>query len=221
MPSIGFTRDEVILALDVLYFSGEAKLNEQSAVMQDLSALLNRLPIHKGSKYEGFRNPRGIANQIQMFIRCLRTGTPNVHVGNRFFEIDEEFKDKRDELHSIAMAIRRNEECFETIAYGSALEEQGFPEGALLGHLHRQLETRYGARLTPERRCEICQLDTSEIYPGCPNLTQLHLTVPITALDGRKKYSEPDFISVCPNCHAALHRRRPWLGREDCVKLLD
>ena len=43
MANASFTRDEVILALDVLYFSGEAHPTAQTAVIQELSALLNEL----------------------------------------------------------------------------------------------------------------------------------------------------------------------------------
>lgn len=47
MASASFTRDEVILALDVLYSSEQEKVSADSAEMADLSALLNRLPIHR------------------------------------------------------------------------------------------------------------------------------------------------------------------------------
>ena len=221
MSNASFTRDEVILALDVLYFSGEPHLNAQAEVMQDLSALLNRLPIHTmDGRDEKFRNPTGVARQILHFRGSARMGKRDPHVGGCFYKIDAEFKDRRDELHRIATAIRRNERFYEDTGFGSATEALGFPEGALLGHLHRVVETRDSAKLAPERRCEICQIDTAEIYPSCPSLMQLHLTAPITTLDGGKRYGVADFITVCPNCHAALHRRRPWITKDNCGELL-
>ena len=136
-----------------------------------------------------------------------------------FYIVDVEFENRHNELHEIAKAIRRNVPYYAT-TYGDSLESDDFPEGVLLGHLHRMLEARDSAHLTPGQRCEICQLDTAEIYPGCPSLMRLHLTVPVTALDGKKRYGATDFITVCPNCHAALHRRRPWLTKENCGDLL-
>ena len=221
MANANFTRDEVILALDVLYFSGEAHPTAQTAVIQELSALLNRLPIHAlENRNEYFRNPTGVANQINQFRASRKLGIRNPHVGARFYEINSEFEDCRRELHSIATAIRKNEHFFEISGFGNDAEAPDFPEGALLGHLHRIVETRDSAKLVPRKRCEICQIDTSDIYPGCSNLMSMHLAVPITELDGNRRYQAKEFITVCPNCHAALHRRRPWLTKENCGELL-
>lgn len=221
MTKASFTRDEVILALDVLYFSGEEHLTAKKPPMQELSELLRRLPIHQFDADDtSFRNASGIARQIMLFNQGKQTGTKSTDVGNHFFEIDAEFEDHREDLHSIATAIRRNEKFYKRSEFGNSAEVQGFPEGALLGHLHRVVERRDSAKLTPEKRCEICQIDTTEIYPGCHSLMAMHLTVPITALDGKKRYSASEFITVCPNCHAALHQRRPWLAKENCGELL-
>ena len=221
MSNASFTRDEVILALDVLYFSGEEHPNAQTTSMKELSALLNRLPIHeKGGRDEKFRNPTGVARQILLFRGSKRTGKKDPNVGVRFFEVDAEFEDRRDELHSIAMAIRRNEDAFDLFGFGTDLEALGFPEGSLLGHLHRLIEVRDSEKIIKQGRCEICQIDTDDIYPECSNILMMHLTVPITALDVKKKYGAANFITVCPNCHAALHRRRPWLTKENCGELL-
>ncbi len=45
MANTSFTRDEAILALDVLYFTNEIRLNEESKEIIELSELLNELPI--------------------------------------------------------------------------------------------------------------------------------------------------------------------------------
>lgn len=217
MPGPGFSRDEVILALDVLYSSGEKVADEKSAAMQELSALLNKLPIHAVSKrHARFRNPKGVARQINCFRVSAKKGTRSTDVGANFFDIAEEFRDNREELHRIATAIRRNADAFDELLFGDPKEGAGFPEGALLGHLHCLLEARDSANLPMEERCAICGIQTTDIYPDCPNLMALHLTAPITALDAKKRYEAKEFITVCPNCHAALHRRRPWLTKEHC-----
>lgn len=221
MANASFTRDEVILALDVLYFSEARHPTAQLEVMQELSALLNRLPIHAmESRDERFRNPTGVARQINLFRASKKTGKRHPNVGVQFYEIDAEFDGRRKELHSIAAAIRRNERLYETAGFGNVAEAPEFPEGSLLGHLHRLIETRDSAALTPGKRCDICQIDTTDIYPGCPSLMRMHLTVPVTELDGAKRYRTAEFVTVCPNCHAALHRRRPWLTKEACGELL-
>lgn len=75
MYSAAFTRDEVILALDVLYSCDKRYPAADSQAIQDLSALLNRLPIHpKGNRRNDFRTPSGIFAQIQRFEAFYRTG---------------------------------------------------------------------------------------------------------------------------------------------------
>ena len=46
MANAGFTRDEVILTLDVLYSAVEKSLSPRSEAIVALSKLLNQLPIH-------------------------------------------------------------------------------------------------------------------------------------------------------------------------------
>ena len=220
MANASFTRDEVILALDVLYCSGENRLNASSQEIVDLCALLHKLPIIPAvNRPPMFRTENGVSSQLMLFRRSYKTGIKEPNLGITFLQVAHEFENRRDELHQIAVAICRNLTSYDS-TFGSPSERDGFPEGALLGHLHRVVETRDGAKLTPGKRCEICQIDTADIYPGCPSLMSMHLTVPVTALDGKKRYGASEFIAVCPNCHAALHRRRPWLTKENCGELL-
>ena len=124
--------------------------------------------------------------------------------------------------HSLRQhTIRKNCEFFKTATFGRELEGEDFPEGALLYHLHRVLETRDGRKIVRAENCEICHLNLSEIYKPTPgNFLQCHLTVPITELNSSKHYAADDFITVCPNCHAVLHRNRPWLTKDDAGKIL-
>lgn len=216
MANASFTRDEVILALDVLYSNGGIAPQPESCEIWQLSELLHRLPIHPvATRKKDFRTPTGVQAQISRYQHRYAN-----MVGAMFYKVDDEFESRHDELHEIAEAIRRNVAAFESTLFGDPLEDNGFPEGILLGHLHRIIETRDSAVLTPEKRCDICQIDTTDIYPGCPNLMRMHLTVPVTELDAARRYRAADFIAVCPNCHAALHQRRPWLTKERCGELL-
>lgn len=220
MASASFTRDEVILALDVLYSSENGRVYEDSEEMADLSALLNRLPIHpvQGRRAD-FRNPHGFTNQINLFRTAMRTGNRSSNLGIKFVEIAMEFEGKLDELHEIAQAIRRNEECF-SLEYGSISEDIGFPEGILLGHLHRVVEIRDGAKVQVADHCEICNMKPALYYQACGNMLQPHLVVEPIELDGMKKYPADKFITVCPTCHAALHRIRPWKSKHNCGEIL-
>lgn len=113
MSSFRFSRDEVILALDVLYSSKHERISADSDDIKDLSALLNRLPIHPNeNRRSDFRTTTGITKQIKIFQSNLRTGNRDNYVGAMFFNIASEFENRHDELHEIAQAIRRNEKYF-------------------------------------------------------------------------------------------------------------
>ena len=220
MASASFTRDEVILALDVLYSSENGRVTADSDEIKELSLLLNRLPIHPlENRRADFRNPHGVAVQLSKFRSNCNTGKKDPHLGSVFFDVAFEYEDRIDELHSIAKAIRKNKEVFVSL-FGSPLEDNGFPEGILLGHLHNIIEQRDGAKLELNDHCEICNSRPALCYRNVGPLLQNHLAVAPTLMDYSKKYRANSFLTVCPTCHAALHRYRPWLIKENCGAVL-
>lgn len=220
MATEKFTRDEVILALDVLHSSDTGRVVPESDAIKELSLLLNRLPIHPmENRRANFRNATGIARQIMLYRSSCRRGKKDPNVGGLFFDIGYEFKDRMDELHSIAEAIRRNEKSFDS-RFGSPLEDKGFPEGILLGHLHCLIEQRDGSKIPTKEYCEVCNSIPSICYQKGEWLLENHLIVPLVKLDFTRKYQADSFLTVCPTCHAALHRFRPWLTRDNCGDVL-
>lgn len=219
--NVNFTRDEVILALDVLYNSNAEHLGAKSKEIIDLSELLNALPIYpKDVRPENFRNCTGVSHQISHFRSGYSHEENAWNVGSLFFRINQEFKQNNLDLHETAEAIRKNRELFDKFPFGSNDEATGFPEGELLGHLHRVLENRYGSKIPKESRCSICKIDLSRVYSCGVDLLHNHLMVPLNQLDGETKYTANDFITVCPNCHEALHRRRPWVTKRNYEEIL-
>ena len=221
MANASFTRDEVILTLDVLYSSENDKLSPSSKIIAELSDTLRKLPIHpEGKRPENFRNCVGISHQIERFRKGYSESSDVWNVGSTFYQVATEYKGRHDALHETALAIRRNIPYYSIISFGAMLESDGFPEGALLAHLHRIIEKRDGQKVPLSDRCDVCQLQPEKIYNQCGFLLEHHLIVPPVAMNGKKTYSKEDFITVCPNCHAALHRHRPWLNKENCAELL-
>lgn len=219
MASEKFTRDEAILALDVLYLLNK-KVSADSPEMIELSKLLNRLPIYPvENRRSDFRSATGIAKQLSLFKRSCNTGERIKNVGNIFFDVAFEFEGHEDELHKIALAIRRNEDVYHSL-YGSINENAGFPEGVLLGHLHCLIEQRDGVAIPENEHCSICGLQPNLYYSLCGSILQQHLFVHPIDMDWNKKYKSNNFITVCPNCHEALHRSRPWLTIDNTEKLL-
>ena len=220
MSNVSFTRDEVILTLDALYTSGKKSVSENTPEIIELSALLNRLPIHHPSiKKDYFRSPSGIAKQVNLFLKSCELGEKSKDVGNAFFDVAFEYENDQSMLHQIAVNILKNEQCYKK-AYGSSEQTLRFPEGVLLGHLHHSIEHDALKRIGLDSQCSICGIKPSVIYNTAEKLLELHLLVPPEQMDGSKQYGKSRFITVCPTCHTALHIFRPWCESKDCVKIL-
>ena len=72
MANVSFTRDEIILSLDVLYSAEGKSLSPASESIKELSAVLNKLPIHPLEKRpDNFRNCVGVSHQIERFERAI------------------------------------------------------------------------------------------------------------------------------------------------------
>lgn len=188
MASASFTRDEVILALDVLYSSENGRVTADSHEIKELSLLLNRLPIHPlENRRADFRSPTGITAQLMRFRLSCLSGINGQNVGGVFFRVAFEYEDRVNELHSIAKAIRKNKEVFVSL-FGSPLEDNGFPEGILLGHLHNIIEQRDGAKLALNDHCEVCNSRPALCYRNAGQLLQNHLVVAPILMDYSRKY---------------------------------
>lgn len=214
-----WTRDEVILGLDVLFSNIPAELTLESEMIVNLSETLNRLPIIPVDKREDyFRNPSGVRRQLLTFQWSMEKEIKASHVGGIFYTVFSEFKDNFEELHRISQAIRRCVDSHNFEQYGDEVEAEGFPEGAILSHLHRNTEERYTEKCENKLlECEVCSIRPKRIYADISgnSILSMHLLISPADFDPNDKLNASDFISVCPNCHRALHMIRPWRGRKE------
>ncbi|MBG9817565.1 HNH endonuclease [Bacillus safensis] len=68
--------------------------------------------------------------------------------------------------------------------------------------------------------CEICGFDFYETYGEIgEDFIEGHHTIPLSEMDEGHSTKVEDIAIVCSNCHRMLHRRRPWLSK-DQLKLL-
>lgn len=220
MASARFTRDEAILALDAYFSLQDRRLASDCPEIIQLSEELQILPIHpRDGRRLDFRNPTGVCNQLRLFRAACNTGHKDANLGQIFLDVAFEYEERHNELHEIAETIRSHQAFFQ-VPFGATFENVSFPEGALLEHLHRVVEKRDGTKTETKECCEICSIKPEMYYQPCGTILEQHLLIAPTAINGHKRYSANDFITVCPNCHAVLHRYRPWRNRENCGDLL-
>jgi predicted HNH restriction endonuclease len=110
------------------------------------------------------------------------------------------------------------------------VEEEEFPEGALLyrAHITRERNTRLlrcaklrAKLLHGHLCCEACGFDFFEMYGEVgEDYIECHHTVPVSDLTPQSRTQIRDIALLCANCHRIVHRRRPWLTLNELKRLI-
>jgi len=104
-----WSREELILALDLYHDFNTARFSATDPDIIKLSAILNRLPVHAERPDKGrFRNPNGVAMKLSNFLRLDPSyqGIGLERGGRLEEQIWAEFEGKREQLRQTAAAIR-------------------------------------------------------------------------------------------------------------------
>jgi 5-methylcytosine-specific restriction protein A len=216
-----WTRDELILALDLYIRSGRRLLSKAHADVISLSEFLNQLPIHKGQEAK-FRNPNGVAMKLANFRRLDPDADGQGLSRGSSLEpkIWSEFADNQKLLRETAEAITQNA----TASRGADSDEdvdleEEFAEGRILLRAHRTRE-RSGKAVAKRKKkagerpkCEVCQFDFLARYGELGRgFIECHHVQPVSQLRPGQTTKVGDLALVCSNCHRMLHRERPWLS---------
>ena len=229
-----WTRDELILGLDVYSRLETAQLTDTNSDVIALSRLLNDLPIHPAAvRNQKFRNAAGVSMELRGFLafdpRYPGRGLRGARIGE---EVWNEFSADIPRLRSTADAIRL---CFNELRHVTAAngpshdpscEDPGsFPEGEILTRLHRLRERNASATRrkklqvlhdTGRLACEACDFDFLRFYGDLGGgFAECHHLVPLCRLPSRRTTRLADLAIVCANCHRMLHRSKAWLTIAD------
>jgi 5-methylcytosine-specific restriction protein A len=87
-------------------------------------------------------------------------------------------------------------------------------EGSVLRSVVKRRERNPRNRLLCIRlhgeRCVCCGITPKEIYGSAGSIIEVHHIEPLSLLGAPRPYDPAiDLVPVCPNCHRALHTRRP------------
>jgi 5-methylcytosine-specific restriction enzyme A len=229
-----WTRDELILALDLYMKGGRKQLEVQHPDVIALSALLNELPLHAHSeRHEAFRSPNSVAMKLGNFLSIdPEYGGEGLRKGSRLEkDVWGDFAGNPIELRQVARAIRSSYALASTL---STVQEHApgyeFREGRLLTELHKQRERNASAVrrkkekvLTETGRlaCEVCGFDFATAYGEHGyGFAECHHLVPLAQLAERRTTRLSDLAIVCANCHRMLHHGPALLEIEELRGLL-
>lgn len=230
-----WTRDEVILALDLFIRSERRQLPANHAEVIALSQAMQRLPYHPPEARDAsFRNPNGISMILGNFLG-IDPDYEGSGLGrnNRLQqEVWNELAGSPEKLRQLAQAIVAAIDLAGPlpIAPLTADEETVFLEGELLTRLHVQRErnSRVVARKksrvlqdTGRLSCEVCGVDFEKIYGQLGSgFAECHHQIPLAELPFVRETRLADLAIVCANCHRMLHKARPTLKIDELRHIL-
>lgn len=224
-PRINWTRDEIILACDLVEKNGWRSLESSDKGVIELSKLLRANPLHPQQvRIPTFRNPNGVA----MKTANIATSHPDYKgKGTNGNKLDQEvllmFLAEPARMRAAAAEIRAEillgnfvpptEEYFDD-------EDHEAGEGRLLLSRHRRRERSPKLRRQKIEQakkagipvsCEVCDFDFHVTYgPRGEDFIEVHHVLPLHA-SGEIKTKLVDLAMLCSNCHRMIHRGNPWL----------
>jgi 5-methylcytosine-specific restriction protein A len=210
-----WTRDELILALDLYFRLRPGGCGPTLPEVEELSVVLRRLDIHPvASRTVTFRNSVSVSMKLINF-RRFDPDYPGAGL-SRGSKGDEqvwgEFHEDRAHLESVALALR----SFAGHKTTGSVHTQWAVEGQVLTREHRIRERSSSLRnrkitrafeQTDGLRCEACGFDFSQMYGDIGSrYIECHHIKPLAELRPGTKTRLADLAVVCANCHAMLHR---------------
>lgn len=110
-------------------------------------------------------------------------------------------------------------------------DDNGFPEGKKKLRLHiyrerkpkviRKAKERFKQAHDGKVFCEVCGFDYSTKYGELgEGYIEGHHIIPVSELDENSTTKVEDIVLVCADCHRMLHRKRPWLSKDELKQIL-
>jgi predicted HNH restriction endonuclease len=233
-----WSRDELLLALDLYFLNPVSPRGKQSQELIELSNLLNRMGRALGHAASAdFRNPNGVYMKMMNFRRFdpayTREGRVGLTRGNKDEEmVWKEFSGDRPRLTRVAAAIRAAVEQDNVELAQPSSDDEGAeaPEGRVLTRLHRVRERN--RKLVEQRKikalreegllaCDVCEFDFEKRYGKRGyGFIEAHHTKALATLIENSTTKLEDLALVCANCHRMIHAQKPWLSIEELRAIL-
>ncbi|GIG58522.1 hypothetical protein Lfu02_28940 [Longispora fulva] len=231
-----WTRDEIVLACDLVVTNDWKVVGVNDPRVLDLSELLQTSAIHPIEvRGERFRNPAGVVRKTADIAtrHPSYAGVPT-HGNKVDGEVLSEFLARPEEMHAYAEALRAEIEAGDSIGQSPVvdpdLDGHSADEGRVLQrrHLRRERDPKLkAAKLAAARRlgvaiaCEVCGFDFFRTYgPRGEGYIECHHRTPLS-VSGPTKTRLEDLALICSNCHRMIHRNASdWLTIEQLASVI-
>jgi 5-methylcytosine-specific restriction enzyme A len=231
---LDWTREELILALDLYFKDPTTHGNDKHPAVIELSELLLDLPIHAvAMRLPNFRNANGVGLKLVNF-RALDPRFQGVGMSQGAAKDREVWNQYAHELVALkaeALSIRELYKTLDPAELVPTGDDEGVYEGGIRAAIHKRYE-RDSAIVRKKKkdafalhmalRCEVCDFDFARIYGELGNqFAECHHTKPVSKMTHGDKTRLEDLSIVCSNCHRMLHRSHSLLSIAALRKILD
>lgn len=205
-----WSRDETMLALDLLYRHG-APIHKGHEDVAELSQLLRTASIHPvAAQRPSFRNADGVALKLQNLKSAINPSR-GLSSSTTDRQLVAEFPPSHaQELAALASLIR------EAISSGEAVEpipdDELFVEGQLLTSRHRRRDRRLRKKLLEQTSddqlvCAICKFAAPRLNRQLrESFYEAHHIRPLADTKGVTSTRVADLSLLCAGCHRFIHK---------------
>lgn len=213
-----WTRDELILALDLYFRYKPPTIPKSHPEILSLSTILNSLPIHEHRPdREHFRSPSGVYMKLCNFLRFDPSyDGKGLTAGNRLEEeVWSDYAEDRQYLRATADRIRSVVSSPDAPVPEVDAEEEAV-EGRILLACHKRRERNAGITTKKKRSflkkhgslfCEVCGFDFESTYGEIgEGFIECHHIRPLAEAEPNGRTRLEDLALLCANCHRIIHR---------------
>lgn len=227
-----WTRDELILALDLYYSIAPGQFHKHNPHVIALSQRLASIPGQEGeTRNDNYRSPAGVAMKLANLMYFDPDYPGGLPAGSKLDrEVWDEFAYDPTKLIATVNALNQALEHSPDIEQIFISEEEEASEGRTLTRLHKSKERNRTLvkkkkakvlRETGALACEACRFDFAEAYgERGEGFIECHHTQPLHTLDAGSTTKLSELALLCANCHRMIHAKRPWLSVAHLRKLL-
>jgi 5-methylcytosine-specific restriction protein A len=212
-----WTREETILALELLVNSEMRAPSKTSPQVRSLSEFLRSCQIHPPeSRNTKFRNPDGVYMKMQNLLSCdLPRGKTGLVTTKMDRAVWAEFQGRDEELRKSAAAIRGAQSSLNVLEeLEQSDDDDAVDEGGIINRVHRRRERARGLRAkviarnrkaNGKLKCECCNSrERHSLGAAAESEFEAHHKIPLSA-PGNGKTRPSDLALLCANCHRLIH----------------